>query len=71
MDNLEWSRAGISNGTFQSRGIRADKQTQLIAVNDIGAIVAVVFANRAGYLGKTLEIAGDELSRSKPKPWRR
>ncbi len=60
MDNLEWKRAGISNGLFQSWGIREDKRTQLIAVEDIGAIVAIVFSNRPEYLGRTLEIAGDE-----------
>ena len=62
MDNLEWNRAPISNGTLQSWGVRADKRSQLIAVNDIGAIAALVFANRDQYLGKTLEIAGDELT---------
>ena len=62
MDNIEWARAGISNGKFQSWGVRPDKRTQLIAVDDIGAIVAVVFSNRPEYLGQTLEIAGDELT---------
>lgn len=62
MNNVEWNRAAISNGTFSSWGIRSDKRTQLIAVDDIGAIVAIVFSNRQEYLGRTLEIAGDELS---------
>ena len=62
MNNMEWNRAAISNGTFTSWGIRPDKQTQLIAVDDIGAIVAIVFADRQAYLGKTIEIAGDELT---------
>ena len=62
MDNLEWARAGISNGLFQSWGIREDKRTQLIAVDGIGAIVAVVFSDLPRFLGRTLEIAGDELS---------
>ena len=62
MNNVEWKRAEISNGTFSSWGIRSDKKVQLIAVDDIGAIVAIVFANRQAYLGKTLEIAGDELT---------
>ena len=64
MDNLEWTRAGISNGHFQSWGIRQDKRTQLIAVEDIGALAAIMFSNRLDYLGKTLEIAGDELTES-------
>ena len=62
MDNLEWARAGISNGSFSSWGVREDKRTQLIAVDDIGAIVAVVFSDRPRFLGRTLEIAGDELT---------
>ena len=62
MNNLEWSRAEISNGVLRSWGVRQDKRTQLIAVEDIGAIVAIVFSNRPEYLGQTLEIAGDELT---------
>jgi len=62
MDNVEWNRAEISNGAFSSWGIRSDKKVQLIAVDDIGAIVAIVFSNRRDYLGRTLEIAGDELT---------
>lgn len=62
MDNLNWGRAAISNGVFHRVGVRPDKRTQLIAVEDIGAIVAIVFSNRPEYLGRTLEIAGDELT---------
>jgi len=62
MDNLNWSRAEISNGALKSFGTAPDKGTQLIAVDDIGAIAAIVFANPDEYLGSTLEIAGDELS---------
>ncbi|GMR11744.1 MAG: NmrA/HSCARG family protein [Anaerolineae bacterium] len=62
MDNLNWLRAEISNGTLKSFGTAPDKVTQLIAVDDIGAIAAIVFANREEYLSRTLEIAGDELS---------
>ncbi len=62
MNNVEWNRAAISNGTFSSWGIRSDKKVQLIAVEDIGAIVALVFSNREAYLARTLEIAGDELT---------
>jgi len=62
MDNLNWLRAEISNGSLKSFGTAPEKGTQLIAVDDIGAIAAIVFANRDEYLGKTLEIAGDEVS---------
>ena len=62
MDNHIWGRAQISNGTLQSWGLPADKRAQLIAVDDIGAIVALVFSQQQAYLGRTLEIAGDELT---------
>ena len=62
MDNLEWKRARISNGILESWGVRQDKKAQLIAVDDVGAIAAIVFSNPGEYLGTTLEIAGDELT---------
>ncbi len=62
MDNIEWSRAKISNGVLPGWGVHQDKRTQLIAVDDIGAMVAIVFSNRLEYLGQTLEIAGDKLT---------
>ena len=37
------------------------KTLQLIAVDDIGEIGAIAFAEREKYLGKAIEIAGDEL----------
>jgi uncharacterized protein YbjT (DUF2867 family) len=62
MDNLEWKRARISNGELESWGIRQNKSSQLIAADDIGAIAAIVFSDPDQYLGRTLEIAGDELT---------
>ncbi len=62
MDNFEWKRVEISNGTYSGFGVAADKKTQLIAVDDIGAVAAIVFSNMEKYLGTTLEIAGDELT---------
>lgn len=62
MENYNWSRPQILNGTFSSRGLRPDKGMQLIAVDDIGAFTALAFANPQEYIGKTLELAGDELS---------
>ena len=62
MDNLNWSRPQISNGVLPSRGVRADKKNQLIAVDDIGAIASIAFSNPDEYLGQTIEIAGDELT---------
>lgn len=62
MDNENYRRAAISNGMFQSWGVPPDKKLQLIASDDIGAAAAVVFANREAYLGKTIELATEELT---------
>ncbi len=62
MENLEWKRARISNGELESWGIRQDKSSQLIAADDIGAIAAIVFSDPDQYMGRTLEIAGEELT---------
>jgi uncharacterized protein YbjT (DUF2867 family) len=62
MENYNWSRAQILNGTFTSMGLRPEKGIQSIAVEDIGVFVALAFANPDQYLGKTIELAGDELT---------
>ena len=64
MDNYLWQRAAITNGTFTGWGLRPDQGLQLIAAVDIGVFVEMAFANPAEYLGKTIEIAGDELTES-------
>jgi uncharacterized protein YbjT (DUF2867 family) len=40
-----------------------ERPLQLIAVRDIGQFAAFCFANREAFLGKAIEIAGDELTR--------
>ena len=62
MENYNWSRAQILNGAFIGMGLRPEKGLQLIAVEDIGVFVALAFATRNQYLGRTLELAGDELT---------
>lgn len=62
MDNYNWSRAYILSGTFSGNGTRPDKATQIIAVEDIGVFAALAFANPKDYQGKTIELAGDELT---------
>lgn len=62
MDNENFQRAAISNGMFFSWGLPAEKTLQLIASDDIGAAAAVVFAHREDYLGKTIELATEELT---------
>lgn len=65
MDNYNWSRAHILSGTFTGFGIRPDKTLQIIAAEDIGVFAGLAFANPEEYLGKTLEIAGDEMTEPK------
>ena len=62
MDNYNWSRAAITNGTFASWGLRPEKTLQLVAADDIGLVAARVFGRLEQYLGKTIELAGDELT---------
>src|SRR5215207_439871 len=64
MENYNWSRAQILNGTLTSIGLRPEKELQSIAVEDIGAFTALVFANPEQYTGKTIELSGDELTES-------
>ena len=64
MDNHNWSRAYILSGTFTGMGLRPEKGIQSIAVEDIGVFVALAFANPKEFLGKTIELAGDELTES-------
>lgn len=42
--------------------MKSSRPLQLIAVDDIGAVVAQIFDRPEEFLGKALEIAGDELS---------
>ena len=62
MDNYNWTRAYILNGTLTGRGLRPEKGVQMIAVEDIGVFTALAFANPQEFLGKTIELAGDELT---------
>jgi uncharacterized protein YbjT (DUF2867 family) len=62
MDNYNWSRAQILNGAFIGMGLRPEKGIQLIAAEDIGVFAVQAFADPDLYLGKTIELAGDELT---------
>jgi uncharacterized protein YbjT (DUF2867 family) len=62
--NFNWERAYILNGIFNARGLRPEKERQMIAVEDIGVFVALAFAKPEEYLGKTIELAGDALTES-------
>ncbi len=45
-----------------SLGLKPETKLQMIAVDDIGAMAAIVFGNPEEYLGKEIEIAGDDIS---------
>jgi len=64
MENLNWNRAQILNGTFNGMGLRPEKERQLISVEDIAVFVALAFANPKLYIGRTIELAGDALTES-------
>ena len=64
MENYNWSRAQILNGTFMGMGLRPEKGLQMIAVEDVGVFAALAFANPEEYPSKTIELSGDELTES-------
>ena len=62
MENYNRMRNSLLNGTFVSRGVPAGKTVQIVAVDDIGAFAAMAFDRPKEFLGKTIELAGDELT---------
>jgi uncharacterized protein YbjT (DUF2867 family) len=54
-------RSSIVNGTL-SLPLKPDKPLEMIAVDDIGAFVAMAFEDPKQFLCKAIEIAGDELT---------
>lgn len=64
MDNYNWQRPQISNGAFNGIGLPPNKTMQLVAVDDIGAFIALAFDKPQEFFGKTIEFAGDELTES-------
>lgn len=61
MELLAAPHFGIATGTFLFF-LEPGRTMQFIAGADIGALVARVFVDRAAHVGKTLELAGDELT---------
>lgn len=61
MDNFRWQAAGIRAGKL-FQGTKPTTRLQMIAVDDIGGIVALAFGEPREWIGRTLEIAGDELT---------
>src|SRR5258706_303227 len=55
------SNTSLLQGKFTD-GVRTDKPYQTIAVDDIGAFVALAFDRPKEFIGQSLEIAGSELT---------
>jgi uncharacterized protein YbjT (DUF2867 family) len=51
----------LANGKI-ARGLPASRTVQLIAIEDIGSFAAFVIEHRDSFLGKRIDIAGDELT---------
>jgi len=65
MDNFNWGRQPIVEyGVFSGFNLDADKPQQYIAVDDIGWFTANAFDYPQEFIGKALELAGDELTES-------
>lgn len=62
MENALWNREKILEGTYPGWGLPLEKTVQTVAVNDIAAFAALAFENPDQFLGKTVEVAGDELT---------
>ena len=56
----EW-KSGIREGLL-AMPLRPDTRLPMVSVDDIGAVVSLAFGNREAYLGRALELAGDELT---------
>lgn len=66
MENFNvWFKPVEADGkTTLALALKSDTKLQMIASDDIGAIAAIVFDDPEKYLGKEIEIAGDELTLS-------
>lgn len=62
MDNLNRSRQDILTEGVIRAGMRPDKKIQMIAVDDIGAFVAMALSRPQDFMGRAFELAGDELT---------
>ncbi len=64
MENLttvpEWRR-GIREGLL-TLPLKPETRLPMVSVDDIGAVASLAFGNREAYLGRVLELAGDELT---------
>ena len=61
MENWLQMKQQVESGTI-ALPLSPDRTLQMIAVDDIGAFVAMAFQHPHRWLGKTVELAGDDLS---------
>ena len=63
MENFlsNWMLSELSQGRI-STTLKKDRKLQMITVEDIANIVVYIFEHRDSFLGKTIEIASDEIS---------
>ncbi|GHP00531.1 NmrA family transcriptional regulator [Reticulibacter mediterranei] len=63
MSNLQYATTVEADGTLVvSQALRPETRLQMIAVEDIGKFAALAFAHPESFLGKEIEIAGEELT---------
>jgi uncharacterized protein YbjT (DUF2867 family) len=63
MQNWEWTREMILGGTL-AQPLDPDKPLQQVAAEDIGAFAAIAFENPDSWIGREVDLAGDEQSMS-------
>jgi uncharacterized protein YbjT (DUF2867 family) len=63
MQNWEWTREMILGGTL-AQPLDPDKPLQQVAVEDVGAFAAIAFENSDSWIGREVDLAGDEQSMS-------
>ena len=63
MENFAYpmTKEGLTKGKL-AMGIDPDQPLQMIALDDVGYAIARVFDRREKYLGKAVDLAGDELT---------
>jgi len=62
MDIFNRLRPTILSGTLPSIGLRPDKALLMVALEDIGGFTALILARPQEYLGRFVELAGDQLT---------
>lgn len=64
MENYNWSRQTILDGTFVGFGLAPEKKLQIVAVEDIAVFVDMALAAPETYIGQSIDLAGDALTES-------